>query len=437
VEINPTRMCELLVGLPDMAVVGVDDGEGGGPVRVLVESRVEGAWCRECGVRARVKDRPVVELIDLAVFGRPARLVWRKHRWRCPAVECPTGSWTHTDARIAPPRGGMTTRAGRWTTVQVGREGRTVKEVSDELGCDWHTTNDTVLAYGSALLDADTDRVGGTEALGLDEILAWRQGPRRRRWWATTVVDVPTRPGEKAQLIDLVEGRTAAAVLDWLDEQPAPWRAGIRWGVMDLSGPYRKVLTDGLPDAIQVADPFHVTKAANTMLDEVRRRVQNETLGHRGRKDDPLYRARRMLVMAHERLNEDGATRLRGLLEAGDPHGELRDAWHAKEVVREIYSHTDPTLAAPFVDQLASDLQDESLPAECHRLGRTIARWRDQIIAWHSSRVSNGPTEAVNNLVKRVKRVAFGFRRFRNFRIRALLYAGRPNWTLLHTLTPR
>jgi len=42
----------------------------------------------------------------------------------------------------------------------------------------------------------------------------------------------------------------------------------------------------------------------------------------------------------------------------------------------------------------------------------------------------------INNLVKRVKRTAFGFRRFKHCRIRALLYAGKPNWTLLDGLTP-
>ena len=51
--------------------------------------------------------------------------------------------------------------------------------------------------------------------------------------------------------------------------------------------------------------------------------------------------------------------------------------------------------------------------------------------------MSNGPTEAINNLVKSIKRVAFGFRRFTGYRIRALLYAGRPNWELLATITPR
>ena len=83
------------------------------------------------------------------------------------------------------------------------------------------------------------------------------------------------------------------------------------------------------------------------------------------------------------------------------------------------------------------DLQDPSCPLEVRSLGRTLLRWRDQIVAWHRGRVSNGPTEAANNLIKRIKRVGFGLTRFRNFRIRVLLYAGRPNWDLLASITPR
>ena len=68
---------------------------------------------------------------------------------------------------------------------------------------------------------------------------------------------------------------------------------------------------------------------ANTKLDLVRQRVQTEQLGHRGRKHDPLYRARKLLQIASERLPEDRRERLRGLLFAGDPDGEVRTAWIA------------------------------------------------------------------------------------------------------------
>jgi len=78
--------------------------------------------------------------------------------------------------------------------------------------------------------------------------------------------------------------------------------------------------------------------------------------------------------MAHERLDHQGEAKLLGLLPAGDPHGEVRMAWHAKEVVRSIYQITDCDLAEGFVDQLADDLQDDSCPPEVNSLERTITR---------------------------------------------------------------
>lgn len=150
---------------------------------------------------------------------------------------------------------------------------------------------------------------------------------------------------------------------------------------MDLSGPYRAVFDTMLPDAVQVADPFHVVKLANSKLDEVRRRVQNETLGHRGRTDDPLYRCRKLLVMADERLDANGKKKLLGLLEAGDPKHEVRTAWHAKEMVRQIYSHTNADVAVEYVERLGNDLQDESCPPEINQLGlRTPERSEGCII---------------------------------------------------------
>jgi transposase len=430
VETNPIRMCELLVGLPDVTVLGVDESAGK-PLRIMIECRVGRPPCFGCGVEPWVKERPEVELVDLPVFGRPTRLVWRKHRLRCPNPECPLGSWTVEEPRIAAPRLGLSDRAGRWVTRQVGEHGRTVSEVAADLGCDWHTVNDAVIAYGEPLVE-DPDRIGPVEALGLDETLFSRQGRWRRQSWSTSIVDVTA-----SQLLDVVPGRDAAAPSAWLAARGEAWCSQVRWGVLDLSGAYRATFDAMLASATQVADPFHVIRAANDHLDDCRRRVQNETLGHRGRKHDPLYRARRLLTRADERLDDKGRERLLGLLDAGDPRAEVRTAWHAKEVVRSIYQIGDPDLAAEFVARLGADLGDDSCPPEVHTLGRTLTRWKDQIVAWHRAMVTNGPTEAMNNLIKRVKRIAFGFRRFRHYRIRALLYAGKPNWDLLATITPR
>jgi transposase len=89
VESDPTRMCELLVGLPEVNILSIDD-VAGDPLRVHIEGRSSRPGCAGCGVFAHVKDRPVVELVDLPCFGRATRLIWHKHRWRCPESSCST-----------------------------------------------------------------------------------------------------------------------------------------------------------------------------------------------------------------------------------------------------------------------------------------------------------------------------------------------------------
>ena len=426
---DPTRMCELLVGLGDVDVVGVDD-ETSESLVVHVRTRHRPV-CWGCGKLVWSKCAAAVRLVDLPVFGRPVRLVWHKHRWRCPAVGCATGSFTETNEVIAPARSALTTRAARWATAAVGRDGRAVSDVAAELGCDWHTVNKAVLAWGEALLAADTERVGAVVALGLDETLFGREGRWRTRRWCTSIVDVCG-----GQLLDVVAGRDAETPIRWLLNQPQEWRDNIVWGTLDLSGAYRRTFDVALPHVGQVADPFHAIRLANNTVDEVRRRVQNDTLGHRGRKDDPLYRIRRLLISAHERLSEGADGKLRGLLTAGDPKGEVRLAWHAKETLRGLYDIASPQLADTYLAELADNLTDSDCPPELSKLGRTLRRWHTQIVNWHHARVTNGPTEGVI-ICSASEGVAFGFRRFNHYRIRALLYAGKPNWTLLNTITPR
>ena len=123
-ETDPTRMCALLVGLPDVSVIGV--GEWPGWLRVVIEMPADRPSC-DCGGVVHRHGVREVELVDLPVFGRPARLVWRKQRWRCTACgRC----WCDDDAEIGASRCALTTRAARWATLQVGRHGRAVSDVA-------------------------------------------------------------------------------------------------------------------------------------------------------------------------------------------------------------------------------------------------------------------------------------------------------------------
>lgn len=106
-EVDPTRMCELLVGLPDVVVLSVDDVEDG-PLVIHVEQAGPRPSCVGCGQLPQVKDREVVELVDLPCFGRRNRLRWRKVRFWCRNSDCEMISWTWDDTRIGfPPPGAV------------------------------------------------------------------------------------------------------------------------------------------------------------------------------------------------------------------------------------------------------------------------------------------------------------------------------------------
>jgi len=429
VLVHANEILQALVGLKDVRVLRYE--RHGPNVALRVEQVLQDVRCPACGGVAQVHERPVVHYVDLPVYGNPMSLAWKKHRMACTSPACAKRTWVLEDHRIAAKNCLLTTRAAKWATVQVGG-GRTVKEVAGELACDWHTVNDAVTTYGKALLEADRKRLNHTSAVGLDETSFVRLGKYRRTIYVTTVADV-----ENHQVIDILPSRNYVDVAAFIDKQPKAWKERVRFGALDMSATYAAVYSVILPKAAQVVDPFHVVQLANRCLDEVRRRVQAEQTGHRGRKDDPLYRARRALLMAEERLDDKTAQRLLSLLELGDPGAEVAIAYRVKERLRDFYRTIGPGEARSMLAGLKDHCLKHGMPPEVQRLGRTIQYWFEKIANFHLARLSNGPTEALNNLIKRIKRIGFGFRNFENYRVRALLYAGRPNWRVLGSIVVR
>lgn len=427
--VDPNEILHAIIGLKDVQVLAYVRNHA--DVELVIEQTVGVVNCPVCGQRARVKDRPKVRYVDLPVFGTPMKLLWRKHRMCCIDSSCPQKSWVLGDHRIAAVNCLLTTRCAKWATQQVGI-GRTVSEVATELSCDWHTVNDATVVYGEALLKADKRRLNKTTAIGLDETSFVKLGTKRQKDYATTVADV-----ENHQIIDILPTRDFVDVAGWIDKQPRAWKERIRFGSLDMSNTYAAVFSVTLPRADQVVDSFHCVQLANRQLDAVRRRVQNDTLGHRGRKDDPLYRARRVLVSGEERLDDKARERLESLLELGDPNAEVALAHRVKERLRDFYAANNKTKAETMFDELWQHCIKKEMSPEIQKLGRTLKRWRDKICNYHLAKISNGPTEALNNLIKRIKRIGFGFRNFRNYRIRALLYAGKPNWRVLGSIVVR
>jgi transposase len=188
---------------------------------------------------------------------------------------------------------------------------------------------------------------------------------------------------------------------------------------------YAAALRTGLPAATRVLDAFHVTRLGFAAVDEVRRRIQQELTGHRGRKQDPLYRIRRLLRRGYEHHSERSWARLLAGVDAGDtPDEQLAKTWIAAQELRLLYRCPDRARAQQHLYAWLTHCADAGVP-ELQRLAHTIDSWRTELLAYFDTeRISNGPTEAVNLLIKKIKRVGHGFRNFDNYRLRLLLHCG-------------
>jgi transposase len=411
-------LAEALLGLPGFRVLEVTEAPE--EVVVAIETTADFVGCAGCGTRAEAQDRVAVEVRDLACFGRPARLKWVKRRWRCREALCPAKTWTehseHLDAQVV-----LTRRAGAEACRQVGELARPVSKVAEELGVCWWTVMNAVIEHGTPLVD-DPDRVGPVRQLGVDETSFLKATRAHPTIYATGLVDL-----ERHRVIDMVKGNSAKDLRAWTAGADPAWLGGVEVVATDLAESFRAGLSPHLDHARRVADPFHVVRVANRCLDQVRRRVQNETLGHRGRRGDPLYRIRKVLLAGNERLDDTGRNRMLLNLRVGDPHEEVSGAWLAKESVRDVYLAETAAEAAVLLDKAIVGCLGDEVP-EIVSLGKTLRRWRPEILARHDTGASNGPTEGLNLCVKKVKRCGHGFRTFEHYRLRVLLHTGGVTW---------
>ena len=388
-----------------------------GELHLFVETVVDTAACAGCGSWAVGHGRRRVLVRDLAVSGRPTVLCWAKRIWCCPDGDCDVRSWTEISDAM-PARAVLSWRAGAELCRLVGEDGWSVAAAARHFGVGWATAMNAVRDHGRPLVD-DPSRTAHTTALGVDETTFLHAAADRRTTYVTGLVDL-----DRAQLIDVVAGRSGRVVADWLVGRPQQWRDQITVAATDAFRGYANAIGVELPDAMLVMDHFHAIALANRAVDAVRRRAQNDTLEHRGRRGDPLYRIRRVLLVAAERLNAAGWDRLIAGLEVGDPDGELAAAWLAKELLRKVYAAKTVHGAHRALGQFYTHCAEREIP-ELVTLATTVSNWQDEIIAYHhSGGVSNGPAEAVNLLIEKTRRIGHGFRNFDNYRLRLLLACG-------------
>lgn len=425
--VEPTS---LLLGLEGLGVSAVERLSDRTRVVEVITIDPNASRCPDCGMASdSVKERTVTSPRDIRYGDDPIVLRWNKTRYRCRNDTCTRVSFTEAIPQV-PPRRRTTTRLRTQIGRCVGEEARSVIEVAGGAGVSWPTAHAAFVAHAESVL-GDPAPVA---VLGIDETRRgkprWTRDPASRRWlrtdpWDTGFVDLTGDQG----LLGQVEGRTGAAVRQWLNEQTEAFRAGITHVVIDPSAAYASAVTsEVLPNAVLVVDHFHLVKLANDALTAVRRRVTFDAHGRRGRKHDPEWANRRRLLTARERLSPRAFAAMWNALIDNDPSAQILSAYIAKEELRQLLAAAadgaDDAEIRTRLYRFYSWCANTRIP-ELHRLAATIETWWPAILAFLHTGLTNARTEGYNRLVKQVKRVACGFRNTENSRRRIRFHCTR------------
>jgi transposase len=395
------------------------------PDRVVLSCRVvtDDPWCRRCGCRAAPRDSVVRRLAHEPFGWRPTVLLVTVRRYRCAGCG---HVWRQDTTKAAEPRARLSRRAVRWALEGLVCQHLTVARIAEGLAVSWDAANDAVLAEGRRVLIEDPARFDGVAVIGVDEH-CWRH-TRRGDKFVTVIIDLtPIRDGTgPARLLDMVAGRSKQVFKAWLAARPQAWRDGLEVVAMDGFTGFKTATVEELPEAVAVMDPFHVVRLAGQALDLCRRRVQLDTCGHRGRKNDPLYAARRTLHTGADLLTDRQQTRLEDLFDL-EEHAEVEVTWSIYQHMISAYRDPDRRTGRAHMARLI-DLLSNGVPAalsEIATLGRTLQRRAADVLAYFDRPgTSNGPTEAINGRLEHLRGSALGFRNLTNYIARSLLEAG-------------
>ena len=415
------RTIDLGVTITDAAIDGEDR------THLFCELVAPKDVCPRCTQSGRLRDHVDREVADLPIVGHPTRLHIAVPRYRCENSECATSIFRADISAIAAPRAQVTCRTTTWILRAMICDKMSVKAVAAAVGLSWNIVN-TLACMAVKKLAAAPARLADVRVIGVDEH-KWKhvrgQGDSS---WVTVIVDLtPLTDGTgSARLLDMVAGRSKAALKDWLTARDQSFRDRIRVVTMDGFSGYRTATEEALNKARAVMDPFHVVHLAAEKLTLCRQRVQQDTRGHRGRRGDPLYGIRRTLLTRIGLLTDKQITKLKAGLEAREEHLAVSITYAVYQQLIDAYGHDNKRDGKIAMYKALTRIRT-GVPAELvelAQLGRSLWARRAEVLAYFDTGASNGPVEAINGRLEHLRGIALGFRNLTHYILRSLIHSG-------------
>ena len=351
--------------------------------------------CPRCKAETdQVHDYRIRAVRDLSIRGKPLKLLYRRRRYFCPSCgkrfseACAfLGKYQRFTYQVTERI--MQLLHHRWSMKDIARDTRT--SVSGVARC---------LALYPQGKPRELPRV-----LSFDEFKGNANGERFQ-----CILTAP----EERRILDILPDRRGSTIQSYL--RSFSNRQDVQYVVMDMNQGYRDIARAFFPQAKIVIDRFHVARYCTWAMDDVRRAVQKHLLPA-SRKH--FKRSRRLLIARRALLSEEDRAAVDVMLHFSE---RLYQAYALKELFFQFMDAKSSSTAAELLSKWFDAYDRLQLPefSPCRRM---LKNWKPYILNAFDCPYSNAFTEGCNNAIKALKRVAFGFRNFSNFRARFLQVA--------------
>ena len=362
------------------------EGPGGGrDIVVAVKPHKNGCRCPQCGRRGKiVRTMPPRRWRDVRVCGRT---LWLQHRPR--EIRCPTHGRRVEDPPWAEPGAHVTYRL-EYLLLRYCQE-MPQKAAAQLLGMPPSTLSDTL----HRVIDRvrQTHQIRGLKTIGIDEI-SYAKGHK----YATVVYDL-----ERSCVVWVGRGK-ARETIDRFFLHLSPYqKARVRWACCDMSEAYIGAIQQHCPKAQLVLDRFHVVKALNEAVDEVRKEQWRQA----GTEDRTTLKGLRWLLFRHSstRSRKDAAT-LKALEKA---NRHIYRAWRLKDEFEQFWNYKVRWAAESFLKRWGTTALKSRLEP-LRKFVRTLRKHAQGILAFVETHLTNAVAEGLNRIIRIVKNRASGFR---------------------------
>ena len=365
-------------------------------VKIHIEMPVREQICPCCKTKTtKIKDYRTQIIKDIPIRFKTTLLSYRKRRYQC--KNC--GKTFYEKVSFLPKRGRKTTRVTEFIIDRLKTK-QSMKDIAKDANVSINTVVRVLppLAVSARQLP---------EVLCIDEF----KGNTGHYKYQVSLMD-----GKTHKPIDVIECRYKTHLFDYFNKFSLEQRKKVKYVVIDLWKPYQDLAKTYFPNAKIVADKFHFIRYVVEAVDTVRKQVQNKL----PRNERKYFKySRKLLLSRYENLKTE---KQRGDLNyiLINYSEDLRKVYREKEELLDIIRMEDSDKAIKRLNEWVVRNSDSHIGC-LKSCSKTYFNWIVEIRNALCVSYSNGGMEGYNNKIKTLKRIAFGFRNFTNFKARILL----------------